>query len=106
MMRVGNIVFWLLILSIIGIALWLAFGSPVFETSLIFIVIFVAVSEILLWKFLFFIDNKNHKRFSNLDKKTSLGFERVMSDFRLVNNKLGNIENNIKEIRDNLLGKK
>lgn len=95
MVRAEEIIFWILILVIIGIAIWLAFGSPGFETSLISIVIFVAISEILLWKFLF-----------SYDKKTSLGFEKVKLEFKSMNNKLENIGNNINEIRDSLMRKK
>lgn len=103
MIKFEHILFWVLILVIIGIAVWLAFGSPEFENSLITIGIFVATSEILLWKFLFSMDNKNIDRFSKLDKKTAIGFEKVKSDFKLVNNRLGNIEKNINEIKDNII---
>lgn len=105
MVKAESVAFWVLILSVIGILIWLAFGSPEFERSLIAIGIFVASSEIFLWKALFGFDNKNFERFSKLDKKTSVGFERVRSDFKLVNDRLGNIEKSVVEIRDSLLGR-
>lgn len=81
MVRIEDILFWILILAVIGLAIWLAFGSPNFENSLLAIIIFVASSEILLWRFLF-----------SLDKKTALGFEKVR-------NKLDNIEDKLNKQR-------
>jgi len=103
MARAEDIVFWILILTIIGVVIWLAFGSPEFKSSLLMIVIFVASSEILLWRTLFTFDKKNAMRLLSFDKKTSLGFEKVRSDFKLVNNKLENMEKNINEIKDNII---
>jgi len=99
MKKIESIIFWILILTIIGISVWLAFGSPVFETSLIAVMIFVACSEILLWKFLF-----------SFDKRTAVGFEKVRSDLKVMDNKfenrLRNIENNLGEIKDKLIKRK
>lgn len=83
-----NILFWFLILSVIGVVLWLAFGSPEFNTSILMAVIFVAGSEILLWKTLF-----------GFDKRTAVGFEKVRGGFKLMNNKLINIERDVSEIK-------
>ena len=103
MVRVEDIVFWILITSIIGISIWLAFGSPLFESSLIAIMIFVATSEILLWKTLFSFDIKNADRIHTIENKTSLGFEKVRSDIRDVNTKLSNIEKDISEIKNTII---
>ncbi len=99
MRKIEHIIFWILILSIIGISVWLAFCSPSFETSLLTVAIFFAGSEILLWKFLFFYD-----------KKTAVGFEKVRGDLKVMGNKfesienrLGGIEGGIGEIRDKLI---
>jgi len=100
MVKVESVVFWILMLTVIGILIWLAFGSPEFERSLIAIGIFVASSEIMLWKTLFNFDNKNFERFSEIDKKTSLGFEKVRSDFRVMDGRLVGIEKSVGEIRD------
>ncbi len=84
-----DIIFWILILAAIGVAIWLVVGSPTIETGLLMIVIFIAGSEILLWKTLF-----------NIDKKTCIGFVRLKSDVNNLKNELntqlGNIENLIK----------
>ena len=91
---------------ILGIAIWLAFGSPEFETSAITIIIFVAGSEILLWRTLFSMDKRNAIKLSSIDKRTAIGFEKVRSEFKEVNSRLSNIEKNINEIKDNLLNKR
>lgn len=99
MVRAEDIVFWILILTIIGISLWLAFGSPEFESSLIAVGLFVAGSEILLWR-----------AFFNIDKKTSIGFERVKFGFEKVklgfervDNGLKNIENDVRDVKSNII---
>ena len=61
-----DIIFWLLIAGIIAIALWLLHGSPTEVNAIIAVAIFVATSEILLWK-----------TFFNIDKRTSVSFEKV-----------------------------
>lgn len=94
-LRIEDIIFWILVLTVIAVAIWLAFGSPDFQSSLLMIIIFVAGSEILLWRALF-----------SLDRKTAVGFERVKSDLDKVDNKLGNIESLIKRIETRLIGRK
>lgn len=85
MVKAEDIVFWILILTVIAVAIWLAFGSPDFEGSLLMIIIFVAGSEILLWRALF-----------SVDKRASVGFEKVNSD-------IGEIKNNVSWIKDKLM---
>ena len=87
---------------VVGIVVWLAFGSPDFETSLLAVAMFVAGSELLLWRFLF-----------GVDKKGAVGFERVKFGFKQVGNKLEsmdgkitNIEKDVGEIRNKLAGRK
>jgi len=84
-----SIVFWILMIVIIGVSIWLAFGSPDFERSLLMVVIFFAGSEILLWRNLF-----------DRDRKVAVGFERVRSDFRVMDGRLVGIEKSVGEIRD------
>jgi len=64
-----DIVFWILIVSIIGIALWLLSGSPTEINALISLALFVAGSEVMLWKKLF-----------ELDKKAAISYARVRDD--------------------------
>jgi membrane protein implicated in regulation of membrane protease activity len=80
-MKTEDIIFWLIIGLIVGVAIWKLFGSPTDTATLISIALFVAGSEIILWKALF-----------KIDKKTTVGFERVK-------NQLGNIQKDIKEIK-------
>ena len=103
MVKFIDILFWILILVIVGILIWLAFGSPEFESSLIAIGIFVASSEVLLWKALFAFDKRSAVRLSSIDKKTSIGFERVKLDFERVNDKLGNVGNRLENMNNKLI---
>ena len=76
-MRIQDILFWIIILLIILVALWLLSGSPPEINALISIALFVAASEILIWRYLF-----------NIDKKTTIGFIKMRNDVNNINNKL------------------
>lgn len=91
MLKAEDITFWILILAVISMVIWLAFGSLSFENGFLVIAILIAGSEILLWRALF-----------TIDKRTAVGFERVKLDFERVNNKLGNMENKLANIEDNI----
>lgn len=80
-MKTEDIAFWIIICLIVGVAIWKMVGSPTDTTALIAIALFVAGSEIVIWKALF-----------KIDKKTTVSFERVR-------NQLGNIQKDIKEIK-------
>ena len=84
--KIENIVFWILMAVIIGIAVWLLIGSPTDTSAMISISVFIAASEILIWRNIF-----------NIDKKTTIGFERIKNDintkFKELHSKLENIEN-------------
>ena len=77
--RFKDIIFWLLILAIIGIALWLLSGSPTEANAIISVALFIAASEILIWKNLF-----------NIDKKTAVGFEKIRNDINIMTNDMNN----------------
>lgn len=99
MTRIENIVFWILIALIIGIAIWKLFGSPTDTAALISIALFVAASEILLWRALFLID-----------KKTSIGFLKIKIKLTNTennfNNKLDNLDNKLNNIENLIRGRK
>jgi len=76
-----DIIFWILVLAAIGVAVWLIVGSPTVEQGLLMITIFIATSEILLWKTIF-----------SIDKKTALGFEKVKSRFDKIDYQLNEIK--------------
>jgi len=87
--KMEDIVFWLLIIAIIAVALWLLRGSPTEVGALTAITVFVAASEILIWKNLF-----------GMDKRTAVGFERVKLHFDKMDKQLEGINNQLSEIRN------
>ncbi len=86
--KLEDIIFWLLIIAIIAIALWLLSGSPPETNALIAIAVFVAASEILIWKNLF-----------KIDKKTAIGFEKIKNN---INSKFSEIHNELNEIKSSI----
>ncbi len=75
--KVEDVAFWIIILLIIAIALWLLSGSPPTDSALISVALFVAASEILLWRAMF----------SN-DKRTEIGFIKLKNDLDKKHNEL------------------
>ncbi|MEK6848487.1 MAG: hypothetical protein AABX65_02550 [Nanoarchaeota archaeon] len=88
MAKFENVLFWILIILVVGIAVWKIIGSPTDTSALISITLFIASSEILLWK-----------AFFNTDKKTAIGFNNIKND--IVNLKRG-INLNMENINDKL----
>lgn len=76
-MKIEDVVFWIIISLIIATALWLLSGSPPEANALVSIALFVAASEILIWRKLF-----------DIDKKNAVGFEKVKNDLEYIKNKL------------------
>ena len=91
MVKIEDIIFWILIALIVGVAIWKLIGSPTDTATLISIALFVAGSEILLWK-----------AFFAMDKKVSIGFMKMKND---LDNKLNKIENKLENI-ENLIKRK
>ena len=75
--KIEDVIFWVIILLIIATALWLLLGSPPETDALISIALFVAASELLIWRKLF-----------DINKKTAVGFEKVKSELENIKNKL------------------
>ena len=92
---INNILFWTLIILIIWIAIWKLIGSLTDTAALVTIALFVVSSELLIWKALFRIDNKNYKGFmkikNTLDKQTNL-----------INNEISHIRRDMGEINAKL----
>ena len=84
--KLTNIIFWILILAAVGVAVWLLVGSPTIEQGLLMITIFIATSEILIWK-----------NFFKIDKKTAIGFEKVKSRLDKIDYKLNEIKSLLKK---------
>ncbi len=81
-MKIEDIIFWIIIGLIVGVAVWKMIGSPTDTAALIAISLFIASSEILIWKALF-----------NMDKKTSITFIKIKSHLEVINNQLKEIKN-------------
>lgn len=84
-----DIVFWLLIAAIVGIALWLLHGSPPVDNALITVAMFVATSEMMLWRKLF-----------SLDKKTAVSFTRMGNDISNIKNDIHTIKSDVHAIKN------
>lgn len=85
-MKIEDILFWIIMMLIIGLAIWKIVGSPTDTATLIAVTLFIASSEILIWKAIF-----------SADKKTAVGFEKIKSKLDIIDNKLNNIQLLIKK---------
>jgi hypothetical protein len=70
---IEEIAFFILIMAIIGLAVWKLIGSPTDTASLIALAFLVASSELLLWKYLF-------KSYYELDKKVAVSFVNMKNE--------------------------
>ena len=86
-MKIEDIVFWVIISLIIATALWLLSGSPPEANALVSIALFVAASEILIWRKLF-----------DIDKKNAVGFEKVRTEIQILKKDLNYQLNEIKNL--------
>jgi hypothetical protein len=84
--KIESIILWIVILMIIGVGIYLLIitNSPIEIDALIPLTLFVAASELLIWKYLF-----------KIDKNTSVAFAKLKE-------KLNNIEKNNNLILDKL----
>ncbi len=94
--KIEDIILWIIILLMISLAIWLIFGSPTDTASIIAISIFVASSEILIWRALFKNNEEVCIKVERLDKKTAVSFERIKNNMNL---KFSEINNNLNEIK-------
>ena len=94
--KIEDVLFWIIILLIIGVAIWKLIGSPTDTAALISITLFIAGSEILLWRAIFSIEGK-----------TSVGFERIKNDLDKqqmnLNFKLDKVNENMNKIENLIL---
>ena len=79
MAKIEDIIIWILIFAIIGIALWMLHGSPSDAGAIIGIAGFISASEILIWK-----------KFFCVERDTKIGFAKVKHDLNLMENKINN----------------
>ena len=89
MIKIEDIILGMLIMAIVAIALWLLSGSPPETDALIALALFVAASELLIWRNMF-----------SIDKKTTVGFMNVKHNADKIrfeiNNKLDKLLENKK----------
>ena len=83
--RTEDIVFWIIIFLMIALAIWLLSGSPTDTSAIVALAVFVASSELLIWRNLF-----------NMDKKTATGFENLRGD---INCRFLNLTAELNEIK-------
>jgi len=102
MIKIEDIIFWILIIAIIAIALWLISGSPPEIDALITIAFLLSASELLIWRKMFSIENNFNLRLSNLDKNTTLGFMKVKNDLEKIDSKINNINSTLNEISEKI----
>lgn len=76
-MKLEDILIWVVIVLIIATAIWLLMGSPPEANALISIALFVAASELLIWKKLF-----------SIEKNTAVSFVKLKSDIQDIKNKI------------------
>lgn len=89
--KLEDVVFWILIASIIAVAIWILIGSPPFENGLLMIIIFVTTSEILIWRKIY-----------TVEKNTVVGFMKVKNELNLIRNDIGYIKKDLTNINKKL----
>ncbi len=85
MVKIEDIIFWMIIIAIIAIALGLLKGSPPETNALISLALFITASELMLWKTLF-----------KINKNTPIEFIKVKND---INNRFDKIENKLDKLK-------
>ncbi len=89
--KIEDIIILIAIAIIVGIAIWKLVGSPTDTAALISITLFVAASELALWKKVYFVE-----------KKTELGFIKVRGDISLLRNDLKHYLKSTSQRLDNI----
>jgi len=97
-LKFEDIMIWIIIAGLIGISLWMLSGSPTEIGAIIGIGTFIGASEILIWKKIFFLDNKIDLNLLKINKKTEISFINLRNDmnnrFNIIENKLNNLGTN------------
>lgn len=97
--KIEDVIFWLIILFIIGIAIWMLHGSPMDSSAIIALALAFASSELMIWKKIFSIEKNFNCAESKIDKNITISFMKIKNDFDknnlMINNKLDIINNKI-----------
>lgn len=89
--KIEDIIFWIVIIAIIGLIIWKLFGSPTDLATIITIASLLAMGELSLLKKVY-----------NLERKVAVGFTRVSLDMNLIRNDIKHHLNYINKRFDNL----
>lgn len=89
--KAEDIMFWILVILVVGLAIWKLVGSPTDTAALISFALFIIGSEVLIWKSIF-----------SIDKKTSIGFTNMKNDMSNIKSEVSYLKNKIEEINLNL----
>ncbi len=93
--KIEDIVFWLLVLAVIGIIIWKLFGSPTDLAIIISVASILTGAELLMWRIVW-------KNYYELDKKAEVGFSKVKSEISLLKNDMNHHLNNMNKRLDNI----
>lgn len=80
--KLEDIVIWVIAIALVAIAIWKIFGSPTDTATLISIILFVATSELIIWKKIF-----------TMEKNVAVGFVKMKNDINNKHNELKNLIN-------------
>jgi len=96
-LKIEDIIIWVTILLTIGVAIWMLYGSPTESSAIIAVALFVATSELMIWRKLFSIEKNSKLYISKIDKNVSISFMKMKNNidrrFSEVDTKLDNINN-------------
>ena len=101
--KVEDIIIWILIIAIIAIAICLLTGSPTQESALITIAIFVAGSELLIWRKIFAMDKDTSICLIKFDKSVALNFNELRGDIGGVKDDIRNVKKDIDIIKNRVI---
>ncbi|MEK6859359.1 MAG: hypothetical protein AABX54_00955 [Nanoarchaeota archaeon] len=100
---IEDIVFWIIILFIIGIIIWMLNGSPTTESALISVGGALISSELLLWKKFYSMDKKTSMNFMKIKHEMSNSFINLKNDLDknniIINNRFDVIENKLDNLK-------
>ncbi|MBS3079169.1 hypothetical protein J4218_03545 [Candidatus Pacearchaeota archaeon] len=98
-LKIEDVIFWLIILYIIGIAIWMLHESPMDSSAIISIGLALGSSELFLWRSLYNNNKNNLLRLSEMDKKTAMSFLKLRNEMEknniMINNRFDNLENKL-----------
>jgi len=99
--KIEDVLFWICIFMLILLALWMLHGSPTEIAAVISIILFVATSEVLLWKELFKVEKRTEQALMRLDHKMDLKFmhleNKMGGQFKDIDKELAEIKQLLKK---------